>query len=739
MAEVDLSNGNVTKLQQLDHSITAFAVDENGTLYGAGQPDPYTTASLYTIDKETGACTLVTEIPGAKVYTGENYQGTVKYNSQMTYDYGTKRLYLNATRSMTGYDGLNTGFYLIQLEDQPEGRTVTMIENLGKPALELRGSSKSGQMFLGMLCAVPEADEIQGDKVTGIVMDRNAARAEVGSQIQLSAKISPSTAVNKNVLWRSEDESIATVDANGVVTAVSAGTVKIFAYSEENEKISTVCTVTVLEKQEETKTIAYTISGDQEGLVAFDLSLPSTTARKIATVSGGRRVVGVDVISDDFLYYLVNEGVFPELYRFDLTTKRSTSLGTLEVFIGDSSDIAYDPVNGLLYVVSGFYVFQFEERKLQPGQLNRYSGYLDTAQVSGMPLSNLYAVTCKDGLVYFIGSANGASLYSVNDELKELTFHRKVAVNTTVLECEMAYDYNSEQFILTDAGHRLYAFSENGNDVSMIDMVGNGWDINGLGLNTGGNITLPTPVPTKEPTVEPTKEPTVEPTVEPTEEPTVEPTIEPTEEPTETEAPVPTETPDNQNTVTEVFSDVYDDWYTEYVQYVYDKGLMKGIDGTTEFRPDANITKAQVAQVLYNMDGQPEVEEAKVFEELNDVYEAEWYAPAVAWAYNTGVVTGDLNTKKFNPNADVTREQLALMMYRYAVYKEYDVTATSDLSGLENAENTADWSVEGVKWAVGAGLIGGIENAGVKDLAPQGNATRAQVAAILQRFCENVK
>ena len=137
----------------------------------------------------------------------------------------------------------------------------------------------------------------------------------------------------------------------------------------------------------------------------------------------------------------------------------------------------------------------------------------------------------------------------------------------------------------------------------------------------------------------------------------------------------------------------------------------------------------------YNMENQPAVEDQKVFTELNDVYAAEWYANAVAWAYNEGVVTGDLNTKKFNPNADVTREQLALMIYRYASYKKYDVSATSDFAGLTNAEKVNNWAADGVKWAVGAGLISGIEKNGVKDLAPQGNASRAQVAAILQRFC----
>lgn len=190
--------------------------------------------------------------------------------------------------------------------------------------------------------------------------------------------------------------------------------------------------------------------------------------------------------------------------------------------------------------------------------------------------------------------------------------------------------------------------------------------------------------------------------------------------------------------VEEYFDDVYTDWYTSYVQFVYGAKLMTGIKGVPKFEPNSNVTKAQVAQVLYNMECQPEVEDRSVFLKLTDVYEAEWYGDAVAWAYETGVVTGDVNEMKFYPNAYVTREQLALMLYRYASYKEFDVTAEGDLSGMKNDWRVNSWALDGVKWAVGMGLISGIDNNGVKDLAPQGNATRAQMAAILQRFCENI-
>ena len=109
-----------------------------------------------------------------------------------------------------------------------------------------------------------------------------------------------------------------------------------------------------------------------------------------------------------------------------------------------------------------------------------------------------------------------------------------------------------------------------------------------------------------------------------------------------------------------IFSDVFTDWYTEAIQYVYDAGVMTGIKGTDLFGTFETVTKAQVAQVFYNMEENPE-HSGKVFEELSDVADYEWYADAVGWAYDTGVVTGDTNTKEFSPNSEVTREQLSLI------------------------------------------------------------------------------
>ena len=133
------------------------------------------------------------------------------------------------------------------------------------------------------------------------------------------------------------------------------------------------------------------------------------------------------------------------------------------------------------------------------------------------------------------------------------------------------------------------------------------------------------------------------------------------------------------------------------------------------------------------MEETPEVTDYKATTELKDVKAGQWYTDAICWAYNTGVASG--SNGKFNPGADVTRQQLAMMLYNYAVMKGYDTTAEGDYSALKGAEDVADYAVTAMKWAYGKGLINGSKG----DLMPTGTATRAQMASILKAFCENNK
>ncbi len=216
------------------------------------------------------------------------------------------------------------------------------------------------------------------------------------------------------------------------------------------------------------------------------------------------------------------------------------------------------------------------------------------------------------------------------------------------------------------------------------------------------------------------------------------------EKPAPEEKPNPDETPDTKpeekDPVTEAFTDVVaDSWYVDAVQYVYNTGLMSGF--RDQFTPNANMSRAMVVTTLYRMEGSPAVTDYSAYLAFKDVKEGDWYADAVAWALNNDIATGDPINQKFNPNANVTREQLAAFLYRYTEFKGGSVTERGDFSDMKNADKVSNWALKEMQWAVGTELISGIvevkgEQIVARDLAPQGNATRAQMATILQRYCE---
>ena len=179
------------------------------------------------------------------------------------------------------------------------------------------------------------------------------------------------------------------------------------------------------------------------------------------------------------------------------------------------------------------------------------------------------------------------------------------------------------------------------------------------------------------------------------------------------------------------FKDVKEsDWFYGYVFDTYVDGIMTGLDETT-FGPNQPLARAQFAIILYRMNGEPDVEYSAVFP---DVPDDEWFTDAVLWAADTGVVTGYTDTGKFGPADNINREQMAVMMYRYAKYKEYDVSGSADISKYNDASSVNDFAKEAMQWAVGNGIITGKYQETVLD--PQGNATRAECATIIQRFLE---
>lgn len=170
-------------------------------------------------------------------------------------------------------------------------------------------------------------------------------------------------------------------------------------------------------------------------------------------------------------------------------------------------------------------------------------------------------------------------------------------------------------------------------------------------------------------------------------------------------------------------------WYAEAVRYVYENGMMNGTSANT-FSPNATTNRAMIVTILYRLENEP----AASASGFTDVAAGSYYADAVAWAAANGIVNGVSETS-FAPNAPVTREQLAAILYRYAQLKGYDVTASGSLNGYADASQTSSYAVAAMQWANAEGLISGISST---VLDPQGSATRAQVATILMRFCENI-
>ena len=196
--------------------------------------------------------------------------------------------------------------------------------------------------------------------------------------------------------------------------------------------------------------------------------------------------------------------------------------------------------------------------------------------------------------------------------------------------------------------------------------------------------------------------------------------------------------PNGQVTVTVTFEqaplpfpDVTEgDWFYDAVRYAYETGLMDGV-GDSLFAPNSDTTRAQLVTILYRLEGEPEVSGTSGF---TDVEAGTWYTDAVAWAAANGIVNGVSETE-FAPGKNITREQLATILFRYAEAKGYDVSARADLSAYPDADQIQSYAAESVAWAVAEGLIQGFED---NTLRPAGNATRAQIATILMRFCEGV-
>ena len=184
--------------------------------------------------------------------------------------------------------------------------------------------------------------------------------------------------------------------------------------------------------------------------------------------------------------------------------------------------------------------------------------------------------------------------------------------------------------------------------------------------------------------------------------------------------------PGPSTSVADIFDDIQPGaWYEDAVQFAYDEGIMTGTSKTT-FEPNTTTTRGMIVSILHRLEGNPVVTE----EAFSDVSADDWYGKAVAWASSEGIV-GGYGDGTFQPNKAITREEMASILYRYAQYKDQDVSARADLTKYTDADQVGAWAEDVMQWANAEGLINGMTE---DTLVPQGNATRAQVAAMFQRY-----
>ncbi len=186
----------------------------------------------------------------------------------------------------------------------------------------------------------------------------------------------------------------------------------------------------------------------------------------------------------------------------------------------------------------------------------------------------------------------------------------------------------------------------------------------------------------------------------------------------------------------ESFTDIprFTSWAYPGIVYTVNNGIMNGTSATT-FSPNQTMSRAMLVSTLYRIAGSPAVTYTNTF---SDVPKSTYYADSVIWAVNNGIANG-VGNGKFNPNGNVTREQIAVFLYRYAECYGYDTSRRSNLSAFSDSGSISSYAKDAISWAVAEGIINGVSSInGPTALSPQSSATRAQTAAFLQRFMENI-
>ena len=544
--------------------------------------------------------------------------------------------------------------------------------------------------------------------VTGVKLDQTELDLVVGGTETLIATVEPNTATDKTVTWESSNPDVATVDQNGNVKAVASGTATINVTANDGSGQKASCTVTVTQPVtgvtlDQTELALYTggsatLSATVTPENATNKSLTwSSDNQNVATVENGE--VTAKAAGTATITVTTDDGKKTATCTVTVTDKTYTiSADTTALDFGSAYTGYTQPAAQTVTLTN---TGNQPVTLTQPASTNSF----EVGTLSKMELAvgetATFTIQPKENLPR--GSySEQITITDSNNVMLKLT--------ATFIVKEPPYTGKYSYEVFTSVGDNgtisVDRYATEGDKVTIdvtpdqaykldeLVVTANGKDVE-LTANSDGTYSFTMPSADVRITATFAEDPDWTP-----DEP---------EEPT--------------TDVSDLFIDIAPDaWYKDAVQYAYDNGLMTGVSAT-EFAPEATTTRAMIVSILARLEGVTTAQAAG-FADVDD----EWYATAVNWAANVGVVNG-YEDGTFKPNTAITREQLAAILMNYAAYKGEDVSNRADLTSYTDQPST--WAKEAMQWAVAEKLITGVT---ADTLQPQGAATRAQVAAILQRF-----
>ena len=537
--------------------------------------------------------------------------------------------------------------------------------------------------------------------VTGVTLNQAELSLYTGESKTLTATVQPDSATNKNVTWESSNTSVATVDVSGLVTAVSAGTTTITVTTEDGDKTAT-CEVTVTAATvpvtgvtlNKTSTSLYV--GDTETLTAT--AEPSDATNKNVTWSSDDTSVAtvdasglVTAVAPGTAVITVTTADGGKTASCTVTVSRYSSGGGSSSSSTSLSDRAIDDIQDAR---PGDTV----EITLRPGRTTLEREVFE--ELAGQDIT--LEIDAGDGVLWTV---NGLDIpedtrlhdldldVDLGDSDIPATVLNAVTGEIGTVQLSLAHD-GEFGFTMTlsaplgrdnaDYWANLYWYNERTEELEFQQAARIAEDGTAeFDLDHASDYAIVIDDRSHEPVDLP-------------------------------------------------FNDVPESyWAYDAIQYVYGEGLMAGTSGST-FSPEGTTTRGQIVTILWRLSGSPVV---NYLMDFDDVDPAAYYAEAIRWATSEGIA-GGYGGGVFGPDDPITREQLAVMLHRYAQHEGYDVSIGEDTNILSYADafTVSEYAVSALQWACGAGIISGTGDGST--LSPGGSATRSQVAMILMRFCQ---